>query len=152
MLEEIKSTEEGIEMLERVWRKLGLNVTPKCHMMFDHILDQVKEHKGITDLVEDYVEHAHQSRKLLDHLVVHMNSQCFHQQELVKIWRQWLANDPQVLKQLEHVKAKAKRKVVDSPLKRTIKKKTTVKKQLKRVKREATEHKIRKSLSAAKNK
>ena len=121
-------------------------------MMFEHILGQVKEHKGIADLVEDYVEHAHQSGKLLDHLVVRMNSQCFRQQELVKIWRQWLANDPQVLKQLEHVKAMAKRKVVDSPLKRTIKKKTTVKKQLKKVKREATEHKIRTSLSVAKNK
>ena len=39
-------------------------------MLFDHTIDQVRCHNGIADLIEDYVEHAHQTRKQLDHLAV----------------------------------------------------------------------------------
>lgn len=71
--DEIESVEVATDMLEKVWRKLQLSITPKCHIMFDHIMDQVKEHKGIVDILEDYVEHAHQTGKQLDHLVAQMN-------------------------------------------------------------------------------
>ena len=143
--DEIESMEVAIGMLEQVWRKLQLSITPKCHIMFDHIIDQVKEHNGIADLVEDYVEHAHQLGKQLDHLVARMNRQCFQQQELVKIRRQWLTNDPLIQKQLAHVKSNTKRRIKDSPL---LSKCSTIskKKVLKKVKREATEQKIRSSL------
>ena len=35
----------------------------ECHILFYHTMDQVKCHNGIADLVEDYVEHAHQTGK-----------------------------------------------------------------------------------------
>ena len=33
---EIESAEKGIQMLEFVWRKLQLSITPTCHILFDH--------------------------------------------------------------------------------------------------------------------
>ena len=70
--DEIESTEVVINLLEKIWRKLQLSITPKCHIMFDHIMDQVREHNDIADLIEDYIEHAHQTGKQLDHLVARM--------------------------------------------------------------------------------
>ena len=83
--EEIESTEKGVQMLEFTWRKLQLSITPKCHILFDHTFHQVKSHNGIADLVEDYVKHAHQTGKQLDHLVARISSPFFCKKELVKI-------------------------------------------------------------------
>ena len=66
-LEEIKGTETAIEELETIWRNLQLSITPKCDILFEHTMDQVRSHNGITDLVEDYVKHAHQAGKQFDH-------------------------------------------------------------------------------------
>ena len=83
--QEIDSAEKAIQMLETMWRKLQLSITPKCYILFDHTIDQVKTHNGIADLVEDYVEHAHQVGKQLDHLVACLSSQNFCEKELTKI-------------------------------------------------------------------
>ena len=99
--EEIGKTEKAIKKLETMWRKLELNITPKCHILFDHTIEQVVKRKGIADLAEDFVEKSHQAGKRLDHLVSRMNSQCFCQQELVKIRRRWLKSDPQILDQFD---------------------------------------------------
>ena len=68
-LGEIRSTEKVIEELEAIWRKLQLSIPPKCHILFDYTMDQVKSHNIIADLVKDYLDHAHQAGKQLDHLV-----------------------------------------------------------------------------------
>ena len=117
-----------------------MSVTPKCHILFDHTMDQVKAHNGIADLVEDYVEHAHQAGKQLDHLVARINSQCFRQKEMMKIRRQWLGNDPLIQQQLQHIHTITKRRYKDSPVTKTTKK--AKKKESKKVKRESTEKKI----------
>ena len=65
MSEEIEGVEKGIQMLEKLWKKLDVNIIPKCHLLFDHVIDQVQEYNGIADLVE----HAHEAGKTLDHLV-----------------------------------------------------------------------------------
>ena len=147
--EEIESAEKGIQMLEFMWKKLQLSITPKCHILFDHTMDQVKSHNGIADLVEDYVEHAHQTGKQLNHLVAHISSPFFREKELVKIRRQWLTNDPLIQQQLQKVRETTKRRIEDSPtvLKCT---KSSKKMDLKKVKRETTEKKIRSSLSSNK--
>ena len=69
-------------------------------ILFLHAMDQVYKFGGIADMVEDFVEKAHQEGKKLDHLVARMSSQSFRQQELVKIHRQWLKSDPDILSQI----------------------------------------------------
>ena len=79
-------------------------------MLFTHTIIQVKKYNGISDLVEDFIERAHQTGKKLDHLVARVSSQDFRKQELSKIRRQWLANNPLILQQLNEVKVKRMRR------------------------------------------
>ena len=85
-------------------------------------------------MVEDFIERAHQIGKKLDHLVARMRSQGFQKQELAKIRRQWLSNDPEVLKQQSKVNNSRKRKIADSPFVKTTK--IVKAREVKRVKRE----------------
>ena len=59
--------------------------------------------------VEDFVEKSHQIGKRLDYLVARMKSQCFRQQELVKIRRQWLTSNPSVSKRIATIHRQKKR-------------------------------------------
>ena len=113
--EEITEMKEAISTLENIWRELELSITPKFHILITHTIEQVIRFGGISDKVEDFVEKAHQIGKKLDHLVARMNSRCFCQQELVKIRRQWLTNNPQVANQLHSIKQLRKRKIRHIP-------------------------------------
>ena len=142
--EEIESTvvRVAVKRLEEDWRKLEMNVTPKCHVLFDHTMNQVENLNGIADLAEDYLERAHQTGKQLDHLVARMNCQCFRQQELVKIRRQWLASDPRVIQQVSNVTASRQRrkaKALPSNKRMITRSKSSVKREAKRLKREMVE-------------
>jgi hypothetical protein len=44
----------------RLWRGLGLNISPKAHAIEDHLFDQVTRLNGIGDLGEDFLEQSHQ--------------------------------------------------------------------------------------------
>ena len=112
---EIKEIGKAIKVLEGLWKKLDLNITPKMHILTCHTLDQVIMFGGIADKVEDFVEKAHQMGKKLDHLVSRMSSQSFRQQELVKIRRQWLTSDPLVSNQLSKIQKQRKRNINYSP-------------------------------------
>ena len=85
-------------------------------------------------MVEDFIERSHQIGKKLDHLVARMRSQGFQKQELAKIRRQWLSNDPEVLKQQSRVNISRKRKIADSPFVKTTQ--IVKAREVKRVKRE----------------
>ena len=61
--EEIESTKTAIGVLEKLWREMGLKITPKAHILFMHTIKQVERFGGITDLVEDFVEKSHQASK-----------------------------------------------------------------------------------------
>ena len=112
---DIEETKKSIEVLKMLWTNLDINITPKAHILFVHTLDQYKRFGGIADMVEDFVEKSHQTGKKLDHLVARMNSQCYYQQELVKIRRQWLASDPRVTLQKDKVHEASKRRLKNSP-------------------------------------
>ena len=112
---EINEIKVGIRVLETIWEELELSVTPKFHILVTHTVEQVIRFDGIADKVEDFVEKAHQIGKKLDHLVARMNSRCFRQQEMVKIRRQWLANDPLITKQLKTISQSRKRKLNNIP-------------------------------------
>ena len=82
--DEMEIAEKGILKLEKMWKKLDSNILPRCHIVFDHTMDQVRKYNVIADIVEDFIKQSHQTRKELDHLVACMESQWFCQQELVK--------------------------------------------------------------------
>ena len=112
---EINDLQNAIKMLESVWRELDLNITPKAHILFVHAVEQVRRFGGIADLVEDFIEKAHQTGKQLDHLAARMCSQGFRQQELVKIRRQWLQSDPLVSRQVSKIRETQRRKFKNIP-------------------------------------
>ena len=132
--EEIEVLRKGIKVLEKLWCEMDLVITPKVHILFIHAMVQVHHFGGIADLVEDFIEKSYQIGKKLDHLVARMSSQGFCKQELVKIRRQWLSNDPAVLQQLATVQQSRKRNSKHSPsIKIT---KSMIARDTKRVKRE----------------
>ena len=51
---------ERITESMRLWRGLGLNITPKAHAIEDHLFDQIRRLHGIGDLGEDFLEQSHQ--------------------------------------------------------------------------------------------
>ena len=133
---EIDKTRKSISVLESLWRKLDLNITPKCHILFVHTINHIKYRNGLADLCEDFVEKQHQIGKRLSCFVAGMNNHCFCHKEMTKIRRQWLKNDPSIQKQVLKVNASSKRKLSNS-LSSSKKTKSFKKKQSKRMKREA---------------
>ena len=109
-VEEIEEIKIAIKGLEQVWTELDLSITPKMHILLKHTVDQVEWFGGIADKVEDFVEKSHQFGNKLNYLVARMKSQCFRQQELVKIRRQWLTSNPSVSKRIATVHKSNKRK------------------------------------------
>ena len=111
---------------------MELSEPPKIHLLFIHIMDQVYEFGGISDMAEDYVEKAHQEGKKLDHLVARINTQNFRQQELMKIWCKWLVSDPDVQNQINRVKLLNKRQGMSTQKNKSdIKREIKIKKQQK---------------------
>ena len=53
---------EKTQAIEKLWREIGLSITPKTHILLNHIMDQVICFGGIGDnKVEDFVEKSHQA-------------------------------------------------------------------------------------------
>jgi hypothetical protein len=45
----------------KLWRALDYTTTaPKLHAIEDHLIDQIRQFKGIGELTENFVEQAHQ--------------------------------------------------------------------------------------------
>ena len=55
-----EETHKGISMGLKMWRDLGMSVTPKLHVLEDHLLSQLSLFKGLGDCSEDFVEQVHQ--------------------------------------------------------------------------------------------
>ena len=92
---EIKELEFMIGVLDTLWRKAELSVTVKAHILFKHVVDQVKQFGGIADKVEDFVEKAHQVGRNLDELTKRMGTS-FQKKQETQLNRQWAATDPGV--------------------------------------------------------
>ena len=129
-------------MFEKLWKNIELKKGPKLHILFDHAVGQVVFLKGISDLVEDFIEKYHQTGKKLDHLVARISAQGFRQQEMVKIRRQWLSNNPLVDSQINNINKIRTRKSSNSP---SIQKRKVTKYQIngevKKIKREMVKQK-----------
>ena len=53
---EIEEIDTAIKGLEKLWRQLDLNITPKMHILTYHTIEQVRRFGGIAHKVEDYIE------------------------------------------------------------------------------------------------
>ena len=93
-------------------------------------------------MVEDFIEKYHQTGKKLGRLVARMSAQGFRQQEMVKIRRQWLSNNPLVDNQINNINKIRTRKSSNSP---SIQKRKVTKYQIngevKKIKREMVKQK-----------
>jgi hypothetical protein len=61
-LSELKEeeTNKGIALGLKMWRDLDMSVSPKLHVLEDHLYSQLSLFKGLGDYSEDFVEQAHQ--------------------------------------------------------------------------------------------
>ena len=57
--EEINRLEKNIEILENRWRKAELAVMPKAHLMFRHLIGDVRLYGGLADKQEQELERQH---------------------------------------------------------------------------------------------
>ena len=141
-LEEIENIKKSVRVFEKLWKNIELKKGPKLHILFDHAVDQVDFFKGISDLVEDFIEKYHQIGKKLDHLVARMSAQSFRQQEMVKIRRQWLSNNLLIDSQINKINQIRTCKSSNSP---SIQKRKVTKYQIngevKKIKREMVKQK-----------
>ena len=55
-----EETRKAIALGLEMWRDLELNVSPKLHILEDHLYMQLSTFKGLADYSEDFVEQAHQ--------------------------------------------------------------------------------------------
>ena len=78
-------------------------------------MPQVRRLEGIADLVEDFVEKAHQEGKGYEEMTKRMAAG-FEAQEEVQIKRQWAASNPEVQTTKEDVTEGARRKRKRAPL------------------------------------
>ena len=90
-------------MLEQLWNKIEINITPKAHVMFTHAVEQFEMFGGIADKVEDFIEKAHQLGKKLEYLTSCLPTNCYFCKQLIHINRMWLQQNPDVLKQSKKV-------------------------------------------------
>ena len=107
--DEMDDLESMIKVLETLWDMAGLSHTVKAHMLFYHAMDQVRANGGIADLVEDFVEQAHQIGMMMDHMTKTMSTG-FEGQQRSQIERQWLSTDPSVQAIQKKVREACKRK------------------------------------------
>jgi hypothetical protein len=62
--EQIQELENIVERTKQWWLKCGLpTLQPKWHIVFFHLVEQVRKHRGIADKNDDMIEKAHQPWK-----------------------------------------------------------------------------------------
>jgi hypothetical protein len=64
--DQIAQLQASITTAMTLWQGLGLSLAPKPHAMEDHLVEQIRQFKGIGDLCEDFVEKSHQDG-IIDH-------------------------------------------------------------------------------------
>jgi hypothetical protein len=62
-LDDFATLERSLVNLDYLWEQAGMNYTPKIHGVLSHAVEQMKRFGGIGDLLEDDLEHLHQTLK-----------------------------------------------------------------------------------------
>ena len=56
---EKQTLEDRIEVLKVQWEEIGLSITPKMHLMLNHVLKQIGTINGYGSMCEDHIERNH---------------------------------------------------------------------------------------------
>ncbi len=72
--EDIRVLEEAIVNLDYLWTACDLSFTPKIHSVIAHAVEQVKQLGGIGDVLEDGLEHLHQTSAKISSCVSRMKN------------------------------------------------------------------------------
>ena len=134
--DEIKEARKAVFVLEHMWNKVEINITPKAHVMFTHAVEQFEMFGGIADKVEDFIEKAHQLGKKLEYLTSRLPTNCYRRKQLIHINRMWLQQNPEVQEQSKQVLTSSKCKLtknVPRPPSKRVMKRTAVKEKAKQV-------------------
>ena len=106
---EKRETRRRISIMEKLWHEMRLSETPKAHLIFKHAADDQDKFGGLGDKVEDPIEKRHQEQVRLDTILARMRGGFCARMKTQQRY-EWRNNKPQVLKQIETVHAKSKRK------------------------------------------
>ena len=99
-------------------RTLGFSITPKLHGLESHVVDQMRSIKGgIVHLIEQWVEHSHQTGSQCDDNWKTLN---YKMQALIRSRRESWGGLSQVQKEVDAVDAKFRRKRSYNEEKRTV--------------------------------
>ena len=63
---EMEQTRHRISVMQILWCKMGLSITPKAHLIFVHAADDQIKFGGLGDKIEDSIEKRHQEQVCLD--------------------------------------------------------------------------------------
>ena len=60
--QEMAATRERIGIMKILWLAMGLSLTPKAHLIFDHAANDQLKYGGLGDKIEDPLEKRHQEQ------------------------------------------------------------------------------------------
>ena len=49
-----------LRLVSKSWRLLGLSISPKMHLLEDHVIDFVQHENGLSHHDEEFMEQTHQ--------------------------------------------------------------------------------------------
>jgi hypothetical protein len=52
-----------LEHARKKWAEMGLSITPKCHVLFNHAIELLLLTDGFVEMGEDRIERSHQTRE-----------------------------------------------------------------------------------------
>ena len=103
--DDVKELKEKIKIAVRVHRSAGLSITPKVHIVEDHLAEQYANIPGgIAYLLEDFVEHNHQIVHRQDEQMKRIVDEQTRAE--CKAKRKHIDHNPKVQQQIQSVKQK----------------------------------------------
>ena len=93
--EELINTAAAVRITKAIWLKLGFSITPKAHILFEHVCDQQREYGGLADKCEDWIEQSHQTGMRLEYLTSRMPKK-YESKQLTQLSIFWRQSNPSV--------------------------------------------------------
>ena len=125
-IEEMRQTRERIEIMRIQWEEMGLSVTPKAHLIFEHAADDQERLGGLGDKIEDPLEKRHQEQMQYDAMLNRMPCG-FETKRKTQLKYEWRNSNPLVIEQIKKVKELTSRNNCTLKSQAPIYKKDTVK-------------------------
>ena len=106
--EVIVALEKELDLARHEWKRVGLNQTPKFHLLLDHVAPMLRLIGGFVDMGEDVIERFHQYRFRDETKLIRLRNQTFIKNSQAKMQNTRLI--PSVREWQEKVNKSSKRK------------------------------------------